>query len=342
MNPHLQFWNEKFPVDRPLEIDSWGHRLLNRYIVSNLMNAFPKAATKVFARSKGELARLIFVEREGGSFLVLRAVYEHEDPRKRGDVLNRILMQSPAVKAARNRRLIAQQMLFQALQSLPPDVPSLVLAIGGGDGSFEADAMSRAGNPNVYLCIVDTDRRAVGEHENVLAKHNLVGKGTVLVGTAVVKSDLEEVLDKAGRHFGVLFDGIAITVCHGIVEYLDIGVEGNAVFSELLRAIYGCTRNEGMLLLSQTDHHDREPFFTRGLSLYMRLRDQDEITEEIEKAGWKIAVCEPEPMKLITMCSAIKTDREHLRIDSPSQIGKPRKRQSSERPSRRERIAGRR
>jgi hypothetical protein len=342
MNPHLQFWNQEFRVDRSLEVDSWGHRLLNRYIVSNLMNAFPKTATRVFSRSKGELARLIFVEREGGSFLVLRAVYQHEDPRKRGDVLNRLLMQSPAVKAARNRRIIAEQMLFQALKSLPSDVPSLILAIGGGDGSFEVEAMARAGNPNVYLCIVDTDKRTVGEHEIALAKNNLTGKGVVFVGTAAVRSDLEEVIDKSGRHFGIRFDGLGITVCHGIVEYLDIGVEGNAVFSELLRAIYGCTRKEGMLLLSQTDHHDRVPFFTRGLSLYMRLRDQDEITAEVEKAGWKIAVCEPEPMKLITMCSAVKTDREHLRIDSPSQIREPWKPQASARPARRERIVGRR
>jgi hypothetical protein len=335
MNRHRQFWEGEFGIERPLEIDSWGHRLVNRYIVSSLMNTFPKTATTVFSRSKGELARLIFVEREGGSFLVLRAVYEHEDPRKRGDVLNRLLMQSPAVKAARNRRIIAQEMLLKTLRSLPRDVPSLVLAIGGGDGSLETEAMARAGNPNVFLCIVDTDGRTVGEHEKALQKHGLGGRGVVFVGTAAVKSDLETVIEQSGRHFGIAFDGLAITVCHGIVEYLDIGVEENAVFSRLLRAIHACTRDEGALLLSQTDHHDRVRFFTRGLSLYMRLRGQDEVTEEIEKAGWKVSICEVEPMRLITMCSAVKTDREQRRIDSPSQTAKPRRGRARERVLRR-------
>jgi hypothetical protein len=156
----------------------------------------------------------------------------------------------------------------------------------------------------------------------------------VFVGTAAVKRDLEAVIEKAGRHFGAIFDGLAVTVCHGIVEYLDIGVNGNAVFSTLLRAIYDCTRADGALLLSQTDHHDRVRFFTRGLALHMRLRGQDEITEEIETAGWKVTVCEPEPMQLITMCSAIKTDRDHQRIDSPSQAA-PRRKRMRERVARR-------
>ncbi len=317
--------------------------MLNRFVVSALMNAFPNTATKIFSLSKGKLARLLFAEREGGSFLVLRAMYEHEGSGDRGDLINRLLMQSPAIKAARNRRIIAQRMLFLALQSLPPDAPSLILAIGGGDGSLEAEVLARADNPNGYLCIVDKDERAIRENAKILKIFGLSGKGVVFVGSAGGKGDLETLIEKAGRHFGVRFDGLGITVCQGITEYLDIGSQGNEAFAGLLSALYGCTRKEGVLLLSQTDYHDRVTYLERGLSWRMRLRGQDEIAVEIEKAGWKISVCEPEPMKLITMCSAVKTDRANIRIDSPSQIGPPRrKRPMLELLGIRKPIAGRR
>jgi SAM-dependent methyltransferase len=322
MNPHIRFWSDNYQVDRPLEVDSLWHRLVNRYLVSTIINTFPKTATKIFSRSKGKLARLMFVDREGASYLVLRAIYEHNDPANRGDLLNRMLMESPAVKAARNRRIIAKQMLLQTLRNMPADTPLLVLAIGGGDGNFEAEAIAASGNPNVYLCIVDMDKRTIAANENVMKQNGLDGKGVVFVGTVFGKSDVESVIERAGRHFGVHFDGLSVTVCQGLVEYLDLGVEGNAVFDELLAALHACTRTDGALLLSQTDFHDRVRFFTRGLSVYMRLRGQEEIEEEVEKTGWQIAVCESEPMKLITMCSAIKTDRKNLRIDGPSRIGR--------------------
>lgn len=343
MNPLNHFWREEIGLDRPLEIDAWWRRMLNRHFVAALMNAFPHAATKVFSFSKGELARRLFVDREGGSFLVLRAMYEHADPRKRGDLINRLLMQSPAVKAARNRRIIAQRMLSLALQNMPQDAPSLILAIGGGDGSLEAEVISRNGNPHVYLCIVDKDERAVRENEIVLKKHDLYGKGAVFVGTAAGKKDLEAILEWAERRFGLPFDGIGIAVCQGIAEYLDLGAEDNRAFAELLAGLYRCTRMEGILLLSQTDYHDRVTYLNRGLSWRMRLRGRDEISAEIEKAGWKISVCEPEPMRLITMCSAIKTNREHTRIDGPGRIRKsPEKKPSLAFPGKRSRIDARR
>jgi hypothetical protein len=343
MNPWHLFWREKIGLDRPLEADAWWRRMLNRHVVAALMNAFPRAATKVFSFSKGELARRLFVDREGGSFLVLRAMYEHADPRKRGDLINRLLMQSPAVKAARNRRIIAQRMLSLALQNMPQDAPSLILAIGGGDGSLEAEVISRNGNPRVYLCIVDKDERAVRENEIALKKHDLAGRGAVFVGTAAGEKDLAAILEWAERHFGLPFNGIGAAICQGIAEYLDMGEEDNRAFAELLAGLYRCTRPEGILLLSQTDYHDRVRYLDRGLSWHMRLRSREEISAEIESAGWKISVCEPEPMELITMCSAIKTDREHTRIDGPSRIRKtPGKKPSPIFSGRQERRDGRR
>ncbi len=329
MKTLLQFWNEQYGVPRPLEADSWERRLLNRYVVAALMNTFPVTATRVFARSRGELANLLFNRREGGSFRVLRTMYQYEDPDCRGDWLNRLLMQSPAVKAARNRRAIAQRMLEVCLAAQPADSPALVLAIGGGDGSLEAEVIGRAKHRQVYYCGVDKDERAVAENRQVLKRHGLDGRGFVFPGNAAEKSDLEAVLHRARQQFRIPFEGVSIAVCHGIAEYLDIGSPKNQTLSELLAAIFACTQVDGRLIISQTDRHDRVAFLERGLAWYMRLRSLDELASEVERAGWQIAVCEHEPMRLITMCLAAKPDAKHRRVDGNGQAKKPWKRASA-------------
>ena len=119
MSPSVKFWQEQYAGGDGLETDSWLRHLLNRYVVTALMNNFPNTAARIFTASKGELARLIFIEREGGSFRTLRAMYKYHDAHGRGDLINRLLMESPAVKAARNRRAIAQDMLQNRLETLP-------------------------------------------------------------------------------------------------------------------------------------------------------------------------------------------------------------------------------
>jgi SAM-dependent methyltransferase len=317
MNGLVHFWNERYGIDRPLEADSRIHRLLNRYVVAALMNTFPKTITKIFSLSNGDLARLLFVERDGGSFRSLRAMYDYEDPKKRGDLINRLIMQSPAIKAARNRRTIAQRMLEQCLEAQPADSPVLVLAIGGGDGNLEADVIARMTGRQIYYCAVDKDERAAPENQKVFAAHGLEGKGFVWVGTVAGQSDLEAVVQSARQRFGIPFDGIGVTVCHGIAEYFDMGSDGNEALDALLSAIYACTRPEGNLVISQTDYHDRVKYLERGLSWYMRLRNIDELASEVEKTGWQISICEHEPMRLISMCLGVKSPVRHLRTDSP-------------------------
>jgi len=324
VNALRQFWQERYGLAQPLEGDSRLRRLLNRYVVAALMNSFPRAATKIFSLSNGELARLLFVEREGGSFRVLRAMYEHENARNRGDWINRLLMQSPAIKAARNRRAIAQRMLQQCLEAQPAGLPTLVVAIGGGDGSLEAEVIARVAGRDVYYCAVDKDDRAVADNEAVLRRHGLAARGFVFVGTVAEESDLEAVLDCARRRFNVAFDGAGVSVCHGIAEYYDIGSKTNETLAGLLRAIHGCTRAGGSLVISQTDYHDRVKYLERGLSWHMRLRSSDELAGEVAKAGWQISVCELEPMGLITMCLAAKSAAEHVRIDGPGRVRQPR------------------
>lgn len=329
MTDLLRFWNEQCGVGRPLEAESWRQRVLNRCLVATLINAFPVAATKVFARSRGELARLLFLEREGGSYRVLRTMYEYEKPGCRGDLLNRLLMQSPAVKAARNRRAIAQRMLEVCLAAQPQDAPALVLAVGGGDGSLEAEVLARVQDRDVYYCAVDKDKRAVEENRQVLQRHGLEGKGFVYLGDVAEKSDLEIVLQSARRRFGVPFEGASISVCHGIAEYLDIGSGGNQALARLLAAIHSCTRPDGNLIISQTDHHDRVTFLERGLSWHMRLRSIEELAAEVERAGWQLSVCEHEPMGLISMCLAVKPDGGQRRVDAHSEWNPSREKRRS-------------
>lgn len=320
MNSVLNFWNKHYRIDQPLEVDSSVSRAINRYVVAGLLNTFPKTVTKILSLSRGEFARLLIVEKERGSYRSLRAMYDYADPKKRGDIINRVLMQTPAVKAARNRRALAQQMLRQCLERQPADKPVLVLAIGGGDGRLEAEVLARAERRDIYYCGVDKDELAVHENEKAMKEYGLAGKGVVFSGDIAETNDLLAVIQKAGQRFGVHFDGANIAVCHGITEYLDLGLKTNDTLSRMLTAIHGCVRPEGNLIISQTDYHDRVRWVERGLSWSMRLRDIEELAAEVEKAGWQITVCEHEPMRLITMCLAVKSTAKHVRIDSPSQL----------------------
>jgi len=320
MNPVSEFWEKQYAVGCSLEVDSLKRQVVNRYVVAGLMNTFPRAVTRFLSFSRGELARLLFVEKEGGSFRSLRAMYEYEDPRKRGDLINRLLMQSPAVKAARNRRHIAQRMLQRSLEAQPLSRPVLVLTVGGGDGRLEAEVLERMARRDIYYCGVDKDERAVGENQAAFREHGLQERGFVFVGDITQIRDSAAVLHNAERRFRVRFEGASITVCHGIAEYLDIGSDNNEALSRMLNAIYACTCPEGHLIISHTDYHDRVRWLEQALSWYMRLRNIEELTAEVEKAGWQISVCEHEPMRLITMCLAVKSQDRQLRIDSPSQL----------------------
>ena len=191
-------------------------------------------------------------------------------------------------------------------------------------GGSKPKSLRESRGADVYYCGVDKDERAVEENQKAWKEHGLEGRGFVFLGNVAEKSDLLVVLDAAQRRFGVRFKGVSVAVCHGIAEYLDMGSTGNETLARLLTVIHGCTRPEGNLIISQTDYHDRVKWLERGLSWHMRLRGIDEIAAEVEKAGWQISICEHEPMRLIAMCLAVKSDARHLRVDSPSQLRRSR------------------
>jgi len=143
------------------------------------------------------------------------------------------------------------------------------------------------------------------------------------VGQITEKRDVEAVLHSAAQRFQVAFDGLSVTVCQGIAEYLDIGSDDNETLAGMLSAIHSCTRPGGVLMISQTDFHDRVSYLERGLAWYMRLRSSGELAREVEKAGWQISICEHEPMELITMCLAAKPDVRYWRLDSAGRLRQP-------------------
>ncbi len=323
MKPLERLWNEDYGVKRPLETDSWARRLLNTHIVARLMNRFPRAATKFLSLSRGELARRLFAQREGGSYRVLRAMYRFEEPHGRGDPINRLIMQSPAVKAARNRRKIAQWMLETCLDAMPLGPPRLVMTIGAGDGRLEAEVIAQARQKNIYYCGVDMDQQAAHENREVLEMHGLRDRGFTHTGSVARTCDVEEVLDRAGRRFGVEFDGLSVTVCQGLIEYLDMHTKSNATLVEMLRAIHARTREDGSLLISQTGFHDRVAYLENGLAWYMRLRESNEVAQVLEDANWQLSICEQEPMRQITMCLATKSGVKNWRLHDESPLRRP-------------------
>ena len=264
MKSLLDFWNDRCPVSRPLKADSSVRRLLNRHVVGTLLNTFPRAATGLFSLSRGELARRVCVEKEGGSYRVFQAMYAYDDPHGRGDLLNRLLMESPAAKAARNRCMIAQGMLDACLAAQPDDVPILVMAVGGGDGSLESPVIARSAKPNVYYGLVDKDQAAVEGNRRVMEQNGLMDKGFVFTGDVAEKHDFDAVVEAARQRFARPFDGIGIAVCHGIAEYIDLGLRGNDAFARLLAGMQAAMRPEGTLLISHTDFHDRVRFVEAG------------------------------------------------------------------------------
>ena len=323
MKPLLKLWNDRYEVQHSLEVDSWLKRWVNNHIVATLMNTFPRLAVKIFARSRGELAHRLFKAREGGSYRVLRTMYRFEDAHSQGDLLNRLLMQSPAVKAARNRRKIAQWMLETSLHSMPPGPPRLIMTIGCGDGELEAEVLSRLEQKNIYYCGVDMDPKAADENRKVLEEHGLQDRGFTHTGSITNAEDIDHVLRLAGQRFGVEFDGLSVTTCQGLLEYIDMHSDSNEDLLRMLQAIHSKTREDGSLMISQTGYHDRVPFLEKGLQWFMRLRDTDEIAQVLEASGWKIAICDQEPMEQITMSLSTKAGTSNWRLDAKSPLRRP-------------------
>ena len=200
-------------------------------------------------------------------------------------------------------------MLHRALESLPDGRPRLVLAIGGGDGSLEAEVIARHRNRDVFYCGVDRDSRAVAENQRVLRIHGLEKRGTTVVGSVAGNGDVAALLERAAAQFHVRFEGVSICVCQGIVEYFDLHSQTNQSLLRMLRAVLASAAPGGQLLISQTGYHDRVRYLERGLQWHMRLREPEELSSVVRDAGWSVSICQREPMGLITMCLAERVNQ---------------------------------
>ena len=268
MTPATTFWNEQYGIGRPLETDTRLRRLLNRCVVAAMMNTFPKTAIRFFSISKGELARLILWSARG--LLSQRsAMYRYDDAHGRGDLLNRLLMESPAVKA----RGIAGASRTHAAA---PVGSAARTEAGPGSGGGRRRRRPRGGGPcrlarSQLVLLRIGPGSAQSPKTKMLHRRGLAERGFTIVGSVAENGDVEAALDCRGRRFGVRFDGVGVAICQGVAEYLDIGSNSNLAFSRLLRALHACTLDEGSPIISHTDYHDRVPFLERGLGWHMRL-----------------------------------------------------------------------
>ena len=156
---------------------------------------------------------------------------------------------------------------------------------------------------------VHKDPCAVSQNQEVFLAHGLAGRGFVHVGSVTAWCViLEAVLDSARQRFGVAFEGPSVTVCHGIAEYFDIGFKNERIaLGDALRdlRLHAAGRAAG----DQPDRLSRsgEVSGARPVVVYAVLRSGEELAAEVDKAGWQLSICEHEPMRLITMCLAVKS-----------------------------------
>lgn len=108
-------------------------------------------------------------------------------------------------------------------------------------------------------------------------------------------------MEEASEQLGIEIKHIDVVMAHGFLEYLDLKTNRNDELSAFLKSTSIFGRNGIEFIISQTDIHDRVPYYEKGLNLYMRLRGRKELIEELEKQQFKIFYAEKEPMGIITM-----------------------------------------
>ncbi len=284
-----------------LESENFLKSFLNRHLIGRLMNSFPNLANSLLSRSEGEIARLLYKDREKGTFRVLNEMYDYEKS-KTTDVLEKLIMESPAVKAARNRKKIAQYLLKLTLENSKRS--KFIFSVGGGNGRLELEVLKDY--PVNYYCCLDTDERAILEGEALAKKFRVSDQTIFLKGSIRNKDDLNSVTRMATERFLKHFPYLDIVLCQGVFEYFDMKRCSNRQLNNVLTAIYEKTSSNGILLASQTDYHDRVKYLEKGLDWYMRLRSREEVKNEMERVGWCVEYCEKEPMNLITLSLSSK------------------------------------
>jgi len=290
-------------LEKPPKISS----VINKAIAW-FMNSYPYFSNNIFSHSKSDLAYYLFHDKEcpKGSFKQLNEIYDYECGKK-GDFINRIINLSPALKAARNRKKIAQQLLKIAISNEHSN-PIVIFSLGGGDSRIELEVMAELKKADVYLVSIDLQTDAKVEGKRLSGKLGLANQAYFVTDFIEFKnlSQIDKYIKEASEQFGIVIKNIDIIMAHGFLEYLDLKTESDEELSVFMKSILSLGRDGTKLILSQTCVHDRVPYYEKGLNLYMRLRNKDELIKELLNHQLKIEYAETEPMGIITMVYCLK------------------------------------
>lgn len=168
---NLQKSLDQISIEKPSKISLF----LNKAIAL-LMNNYPTFANTILSHSKSDLAHYLFHDPTcpKGSFKQLNEIYDYEYGKK-GDILNRIINLSPALKAARNRKKIAQQFLRLVIAKAYKN-PTVIFSFGGGDSRIEIEVMAEMDMKNLYLISIDAQTEAKVEGEKLAKKLNIINQ----------------------------------------------------------------------------------------------------------------------------------------------------------------------
>ena len=273
------------------------------------MNNYPNLTNKIGSLSKQDLAYYVFHDDNcpSGSYKQLNAIYDFETNQE-VDLINRLLNVSPALKAARNRKKLAQHLLKKALSG-SDNKPLSIFSFGGGDERLSLEVMAEVKKKNVYLISIDSQAVAKTDGQKRAQELDLNNQACFITefNDSNKYTMLRDFLLTASEILKVQLSEINAVMAHGFLEYLDLNKNTNTEFSSFLNNSIKFGSRDLKLILSQTDLHDRVPYYEKGQNLFMRLRGKDELKREIEMQDLRIEYMEKEPMNIITMmyCSKL-------------------------------------
>lgn len=285
-----------------LEVPTKSDIILNK-ISSFVLNNFPNLTNKIMGLSKGDIAKILYKDKKPGSYQLFNCFYDY-DPSNPVDFLDKVLQESPAAKASRNRFKLLKHYLNKIMFNADYN-HLLMLSLGGGNARFEIEAIGKTQNSeknNVYLVCVDSDKEAENDGLNIARKYGLeknvlyINKKLDFDNNITTKYFLSEAnkkwnLDK--KYFDVFIEV-------GLNEYLNVGTKENNEIRSLYRCFYR-EQEKGYLITEQTGPHDRDPYLKKGLNWHCRYRTLEELKSEVAKVGYQIKLGVIEPMNITSI-----------------------------------------
>lgn len=266
-------------------------------IITPLLNNLPRKVIRdLIAKSKGDTGKLLLTR--PGSYVLFNSIYRFGE-KGAVDVLDKVLNNTIAARAVRNRFLFVKEALYRmGKESIHDSGTAAFFGIGIGDGNAEIHVMRRLLDElggQVYLVAVDHDKEAIKAGMQRASDVHVENHVLFLEGSANLKEvpDLQHFMDEAENLFGSKIKA-NIVINIGLNQYLDVdpGSHGVARGSDeiigLLTSYYNLLDKGGWILSDNTDFHDRIPFLERSLDWFCSYRSLDVLTRLVSETGFRV------------------------------------------------------